>query len=361
MENFKNDYTEFDGEVYTAFFYGDMELTFEYTTKFFASEGINPYSDKIALKIGGRLTKIGDSAFSGFFGVISAELSESITEIGRKAFSGCVSLTEFNIPASVTAIGEEAFAITSILNFNVSPQNQSYKSIDGNLYTKDGTVLVQYAGGKEDESFVVPHGVTTILKYAFSASFLLEVELPSSVTTICNGAFEASSELKHITLPEGLVTIGERAFSDCCDLEEIEIPSTVTAIGDSAFDSCFDLADLTLSEGLISIGNYAFYSCDALCGVEIPKTVQTIGRSAFESCSQVSEIELHEGLTTIGKKAFSGCSEVTEITIPKSVTEIGEDAIDGDDDLVIYCKAASKPAGWHDFWSGIHKNIEWQS
>ena len=43
--------------------------------------------------------------------------------------------------------------------FVVNENNPNYKSIDGNLYNKDGTVLLQYAAGKKDEVFVVPEGV----------------------------------------------------------------------------------------------------------------------------------------------------------------------------------------------------------
>ena len=73
--------------------------------------------------------------------------------------------TRIEIPSTyegiaVTSIEEGAFldciALTSI---SVDENNTVYKSIDGNLYSKDGKTLVQYAVGKQDKSFVIPDSV----------------------------------------------------------------------------------------------------------------------------------------------------------------------------------------------------------
>ena len=68
--------------------------------------------------------------------------------------------------------------------------NKYYKDIDGNLYTKDGKTLIQYAIGKKDTSFIIPDGVTTIGDWAFGGCrSLTSITIPSSVTSIGNNAF----------------------------------------------------------------------------------------------------------------------------------------------------------------------------
>lgn len=57
------------------------------------------------------------------------------------------------------------------------------------------------------------------------------------VTGIADHAFEANADIKSITLPNGLIAIGESAFSDCSSLTTVVIPDTVGTIRRGAFIS----------------------------------------------------------------------------------------------------------------------------
>lgn len=118
-------------------------------------------------------------------------IPDEITTIGEGAFSNCTSLTSVVIPASVTSIGYDAFLMcNSLTDITVDENNKVYKSIDGNLYSKDGKTLIQYATGKDDEEFVIPDGVTGIGYYAFDTDYnLWTVVIPASVTSIDKWAF----------------------------------------------------------------------------------------------------------------------------------------------------------------------------
>lgn len=63
-----------------------------------------------------------------------------------------------------------------------------------------------------------------------------------------------------IVLPNGLESIGERAFSHIAKLQRIVIPDTVTEIGASAFADCKNLTYVKLSKGLKSIPASCFFS-----------------------------------------------------------------------------------------------------
>ena len=183
-------------------------------------------SSLTSVVIGDRVTSIGEGVFAGCTSLTSIEIPDSVTSIGEGAFGLCSSLTSVVIPDSVTSIGEDAFSfclsltsvtigndvesigssafancisLTSIL---VDENNVSYKSIDGNLYSKDGKVLIRYAPGKKDTVFTIPNSVTSIGEEAFlGCSSLTSIVIPDSVTSIGEDAFYNCSSLQSITLP----------------------------------------------------------------------------------------------------------------------------------------------------------------
>ena len=103
------------------------------------------------------ITSIGYRAFDGYKSLTSITITDSVVSIGDCAFYGCTSLQSITIPNSVTSIGEGICVLGNQLKqIIVEEGNANYISIDGNLYTKDGKTLVQYAIGKKDTSFIIP-------------------------------------------------------------------------------------------------------------------------------------------------------------------------------------------------------------
>ena len=150
----------------------------------------------------------------------STYLGKPVTSIGDEAFSECSSLTSIVIPSSVTSIDESAFwGCSSLTSINVSDDNNNYSSIDGVLYNKNKTTLINYPYGKLENIFVIP----------------------SSVTSIGYGAFLYCSSLTSIVIPSSVTSIGRNAFSYCSSLTSIVIPDSVTSIGRNAFANCLSL------------------------------------------------------------------------------------------------------------------------
>ena len=109
-----------------------------------------------------------DGAFVGYYNLTSVVIGDSVTSIGETLFSGCYNLT----------------------NIEVGENNANYKAIDGNLYSKDGSVLIQYAIGKTTTAFTIPGFVTSIGSAAFwDCQGLTSVVIPNSVTSIGSYAF----------------------------------------------------------------------------------------------------------------------------------------------------------------------------
>ena len=186
---------------------------------------------------------IGTSAFYYCDSLTKITIPDSVTSISDSAFGDCSSLTSVVIPDSVMSIGSGPFFnCSSLASIEVDGNNTAYKSIDGNLYTKDGKTFIQYAVGKTATSFTIPDSVTTISYGAFGGcSSLAEIVLPDSVTSIGNSAFDSCGSLTEIVIPDGVTSIGDYAFYYCSSLTEIVLPDSVTSIGYGAFLGCYSL------------------------------------------------------------------------------------------------------------------------
>ena len=215
------------------------------------------------------LITIGDYAFSYCRSLLEISLPDSVTTIGEKAFGGCDKLCSVEIPASVTHIGESAFGgCDALVNIFVAEQNKNYKDIDGNIYTKDEKVIIQYASGKANREFIIPE----------------------SVTRIADGAFKGCVNLVTVDIPGGVTSIGYAAFYSCKSLMSIEIPDGITVIEGETFGECDSLTSVTLPKGVTSIGEFAFGWSDSLESIYLPISLTNIGYGAFSGCTLLKDV-----------------------------------------------------------------------
>lgn len=162
----------------------------------------------------------------------------SITEIRDRAFNGCAGLTEVLIGANVNSIGTGVFGnCTNLQTITVEGGNQRYCAVNGVLYSKDMTELIQWPAkrtiaGSIDNKFTIG-------------------SVNDPVRVIWDRAFEGCvfAQGTVLELYETVTTIGERAFYGCRNLTTVSVPSSVRSIGDSAFTNCVPLPVFKCDKG----------------------------------------------------------------------------------------------------------------
>ena len=168
----------------------------------------------------------------------------AVTGIGNAAFSCCTTVVEFIIPAGVNAIADFAFDYcTNLTAITVNAANEYFCSVDGVLYSKDMTTLVLCPIAKT--SISISSGVTHIgdKAFYFCTGLTGEIDLPDSVVSIGNSAFDHCT-LSKITIPAGVSVIGDNAFTYAPNLSEITLFSTLSSIGAYAFNGCYGLTTI---------------------------------------------------------------------------------------------------------------------
>lgn len=129
----------------------------------------------------------------------------------------------------------------------------------------------------------------------------------------------ASAQLRSVTLPDSITTIGEAAFSNCTSLVKINIPANVTCINTNVFANCSSLASIDIPNSVTSIGYSAFGSCSSLTNINIPDSVTSIDTEAFSGCSSLTSIVLPDSVTTVGEDVFRACTNLESMVLSKNI------------------------------------------
>lgn len=252
-----NNYDIFDSDIGKGYRNSIKRVVIEEGVTSIGDNAFSYCSSITEVTIPDSVTSIGESAFDGC-GLTSINLPEGVTSIGLGAFMDC-KLTSINLPDSVTSIGENAFTNCAKLksvtiprnvssigknafkswfdsaleSINVDPDNSYYCSVDGVMYNKDMTKIVEF-----------PYGKTS-------------VTLPDTITSIDENTFYDCGKLESIIIPNGVKSIGESAFEGCRKLKSVTIPESVESIGKNAFFDCIAMTSATLPKSNIKIGDYA--------------------------------------------------------------------------------------------------------
>ena len=223
---------------------------------------------------------------------------------------------------------------------------------------EDGTLTITHAGERW-------HGPSNDQHYGTCHSYSGDIVIPDkidgkTVSAVGKLAFYRC-EITSVTLPSTLKLIDDEAFSQCPNVKELTIPASVDSIGKAAFNSWDALESVTIEDspnvlhtgsGGYSVMSSMFYDQPLLKKAYMGRDhtspfygsmgweVNLFGRSHLEEitysdyvteiqkhelidCNSLKKVVLGKNIKSIGKYAFDGCELLSDIAIPDGVEEIG--------------------------------------
>lgn len=296
--------------------------------------------------------------FNGDGTTMEGAIAEALKDSGKKNSD----VTDIAVTGDATSITEEDW---EDLNDPYNSSNGQWSNLSGlDLSGMEKLKEVSWSDYQQGLNFnrlkrlKLPDGLETIGDRAFTNSPSLGLaELPASVTSIGSHAFFQSG-LALDELPSSLKSIGDHAFGFCSNLDLTKLPDGVTSIGVSAFNDCPNLALTSLPDGVTSIADYAFYGCASLALTTLPDSLKSVGDSAFEDCSKLTLTALLAKVSSVGERAFSGCTSLKVMTFPSGLATVGASAFQGCTNLAALEFHGSAPALGEGAFAGVSASGE---
>lgn len=264
----------------------------------------------------------------------------------REEISGCCADTGTTLTRWVTMTGASDYTCSGTTKMTKEEEEQSVDG--GNTWTPTGsyragnTVLeencldcgytpepsnLKYKGDYTNgqSKYVECDGVPSITVWEVQNDVPSTIDNLSGATFypcceyIANNILGAANNIKRVEIKEGVISVGGGAFQTSSALTTVIIPNSVKTINGTAFGDCPNLSALTIGSGVTEIGEGAFSGDSSINNDLNLPNVTKINTAAFQGCSSLHSVNIGSGVTRIQGSAFRGCSGLTSIVVNADV------------------------------------------
>ena len=224
---------------------------------------------------------------------------------------------------SITAVDDSTYQIVGLDNGQYNGSYLFYGGTRGYIYdaSKDVNAVYRNCIKKIElgNNCYMTHGAFGNCQYLESISFG-----NAGITYNAQCVFYGCFALKGANLSQAFTSLGTQCFYGNSMLKYISFAPVLSSISERSIQSCVSLRHIYLPESLISIGNASF-SNTILEKLILPDSVATTGYLIVQDNNVINELKLPEG-------AFNGnstiimnnCRNMTYLKFPKNVINIGE-------------------------------------
>jgi len=279
---------------------------------------------------GYTVTVIGDRAFADNVSATVINIPDTVFSIGTRAFYNCSGITEITIPHSVENIGIQIFQ--GCTNLHTVYYNSNYGASENSFLSTKSIKTIVFGGSyipshiaqnaTNLKTITILEGVSGIGDYAFfNCTSLVRVVIPEGVTSLASDSFRQCSSLTEIVLPDTLESLGHGVFFDCTSLTDIVLPNNLTSMLSGVFNGCTSLTSIVIPDGMIALDHDTFANCTNLKEVVIPDSVMILHYNSFMGCTSLESITIPNTITNVGDNVFEGCTNLANITFEGTVGE----------------------------------------
>ena len=263
---------------------------------------------------------------------------------------------------------QDLFGAAKVYEIRYWTANNQQLNLEENMELPDGWVHHGYSEGYGLVTSTVP--IETFPSVFIQQPALTQISLPEGVTSIGARAFRGCSGLISVYIPEGVTHIETEAFKDCSSLPAVTIPNSVTSIGSGVFNDCSSLQYIITSTGtyysnengdLMIIYNnnssITFSGCLPRAECVLPGTQILTSLNGNTRCVE----DLQEGDSIITHDGNSLIEGVVSKTVTISHNEYIKLTLDNGVELGIsYDHAIDTPSGWKAYkpqWSEVPHEV----
>ncbi len=274
--------------------------------------------------------------------VETVELPDTLINIGNRAFAEFNELENVDIPDAVMSIDENAFASAGLMNGIFVKLGSNFREIKAEAFKNarisdiDFGSMVKYLGDnafanvRVPENFVLklPASLDALGLDTFESTKIYDITVEEGnnkfiidddgISLLTNDEemlvlYPIASDFEEYDIPQGVTTIGRKAFKDAEKLKIVNVSSSANTVNEYAFEGATNLEKVNYSELLTNIGEYAFLN-SGVTSFAFNRNLNNISKGAFEN-SKLTDVSIHSKITSIKAEAFKGITTLKSVVI----------------------------------------------